>query len=110
MFEKVCNTSDIPLNGGATIKVGDEQIAIIAYDNGRKYYAVQNLCPHKQQMCLSRGIIGDQEGTPKVACPLHKHAFSLEDGHHLGGDESWTLKTWEVKVENNEILIKVVGA
>ena len=77
MFEKVCTTADIPLNGGATVKVGDEQIAIIAYDDGKTFYAVQNLCPHKQQMCLSRGIIGDEKGTPKVVCPLHKNAFKL---------------------------------
>ena len=45
-----------------------------------QWYACQNLCPHKQEMVLARGIIGDQQGVPKVACPLHKKTFSLESG------------------------------
>lgn len=105
MFKKVCNSKDVPLNGGATVLVDGEQIAIFAYDNGATWYAVQNLCPHKQQMCLSRGIIGDTAGKPKVACPLHKHTFGLDDGKHLGGNAEWTLKTWVVKVENGEVLL-----
>ena len=31
-------------------------------------------------MVLARGLIGDQQGVPKVACPLHKKNFSLTDG------------------------------
>ena len=107
MFQKVCSLTDIPNNGGAAVLVDGEQIAIFAFDNGSELYAVQNLCPHKQQMCLSRGIIGDAEGKPKVACPLHKHAFKLEDGKHLGGDESWTLKTYGIKLEGEDILLDV---
>lgn len=105
MFTKVCTVKDIPVNGGAAVLVEGQQIAIISYKEGTEFYAVQNLCPHKQQMCLSRGLIGDASGVPKVACPLHKHAFSLKDGSHLGGDPEWTLKTWEVKVENGDILL-----
>ncbi len=107
MLKKVCKLSDIPNNGGAAVLVDGEQIAIFSFENGKELYAVQNLCPHKQQMCLSRGIIGDHKGVPKVVCPLHKNAFDLKEGRHIGGDESWTLKTYDVKIEGEDILLSV---
>ena len=55
-------------------------------------------------MVLARGLIGDQEGTPKVACPQHKKTFSLIDGHNLGGDE-YSIKIYPVKVEQGFVYI-----
>ena len=39
------------------------------------------------EFVLSRGMLGDQNGTPKVACPLHKKTFSLESGACLSGED-----------------------
>ena len=101
----VCKIQDILENGGSCVKVGDEQIAIFNFDR-KEWYAVQNMCPHKQQFVLSRGLIGQEAGQdPKVACPLHKNTFSLKTGKHLGGNESWTLKTYPVKVEDENICL-----
>lgn len=83
---KVAAVEDIPLNGGACIKYKNKQIAVFHFARRDKWYACQNLCPHKMEMVLSRGMIGDEKGTPKVACPLHKHSFSLETGENLTGD------------------------
>lgn len=69
-----CYTDDVPENGGACVKHGDEQIAIYNFSRRGEWFATQNLCPHKQQMALSRGMIGSSGETcePKVACPFHK--------------------------------------
>ncbi len=93
----VGHIGDFPRDGGACVLVNGEQVAIFNFGH-TEWYAVQNSCPHQQQMVLSRGLIGDAKGEPKVACPLHKNAFSLVDGHHLGGNPGFTLKTWVVKV------------
>ncbi len=55
-------------------------------------------------MVLSRGIIGDQSGTPKVACPLHKKTFSLETGECMSGDE-YQIQTFDVKVEDEQVYL-----
>src|ERR1700751_1474178 len=84
-----CHVNDIPENGGACVKYGDEQIAVFNFKRREEWYATQNLCPHRQQMALSRGMIGSEGDSlePKVACPFHKKTFSLKTGECLSGDE-----------------------
>jgi nitrite reductase (NADH) small subunit len=103
----VCKTTDIPENGGACALVNGEQIAIFNFTRQNKWYATQNLCPHKQQMALSRGMIGTQGNEPKVACPFHKKTFSLESGACLNDDACGHIKIYDIKVENGQVLIKL---
>ena len=99
-------SSDFPIDGGATIKYGKVQIAVFNFTSKGKWYATQNMCPHKKAFVLSRAIIGDQQGTPKISCPLHKKNFSLETGESLQGEE-YNIKTFEVKNENDKIFLKL---
>ena len=64
------------------------------------------MCPHKKQMILSRGMVGDKAGEPKVACPYHKKTFSLESGCNMEG-EDYKIKTYPVKVEEGYVYIGV---
>ena len=101
-----CPVEDIPENGGACVKFNNEQIAIFNFTRRNEWYATQNLCPHRQQMAISRGMIGSEKDEPKVACPFHKKSFSLENGSCLNGDES-PLKTYPIKVEDGLIFIGI---
>jgi nitrite reductase (NADH) large subunit len=101
---RVGSVSDFPLDGGSTIKYGQSQIAVFHFASRGEWYATQNMCPHKQSFVLSRGILGDQNGTPKVACPLHKKTFSLEDGSCLTG-ENYSLHVFAVDVRGDEVYL-----
>ena len=103
-----CNTEDIPANGGACALIDGEQIAIFNFERRGEWYATQNLCPHRQQMALSRGMIGStgSENEPKVACPFHKKTFSLKSGKCLSGDD-YVIKTYSVKVEGGEVFVGI---
>jgi nitrite reductase (NADH) small subunit len=101
----VCNIEDIPEDGGACALVNGEQIAIFNFKRLGKWYATQNLCPHRQQMALSRGMIGSSGDVPKVACPFHKKTFSLEDGHCLNDESCGSIRTYEVKIENGKVYL-----
>ncbi len=101
-----CKTSDVPDNGGVCVKYGEDQIALFNFSRRGEWYATQNMCPHRMQMALSRGMIGTQENEPKVACPFHKKTFSLKTGECLNGDEC-AIKTYQVKVENDFVYIGV---
>jgi nitrite reductase (NADH) small subunit len=56
------------------------------------------------EMVLSRGMIGEEQMEPKVACPLHKNTFSLKTGKHLNGDLDG-IATYPVKVEDGFVYI-----
>ncbi len=103
-----CNTADVPENGGACVKINDEQIAVFNFTRRSEWFATQNLCPHKQQMALSRGMIGSTGDAcePKVACPFHKKTFSLITGECLSGDEC-AIKTYPVKVLDGEVWVEI---
>ena len=105
---KAAPVEAFPENGGACVKYGDQQIAVFNFRARNKWYASQNLCPHKMQMALSRGITGDSCGEPKVACPFHKKNFSLVTGENLNG-EAYRIKVYPVKVEDGYVYVGVEG-
>jgi len=101
---KAASTKDFPKDGGACVKYKDKQIAVFNFAKTNSWYACQNVCPHKMEMVLSRGMIGDDKGIPKVACPLHKKTFSLENGENLNGDME-AIATYPVRIEGDKVLI-----
>ena len=101
---KAGKTADFPSNGGGCIKYKNKQIAIIKFERRNEWYACQNLCPHKMEMVLSRGMIGSADDIPKIACPMHKKTFSLLDGSNLNGDDL-KIATYPVKVVEDEVFV-----
>ncbi|MDX5340214.1 MAG: nitrite reductase small subunit NirD [Cyclobacteriaceae bacterium] len=103
-WEKVGSVSDFPANAGGCIKYKSKQVAVFYFEKTQSWYACQNLCPHKLEMVLSRGMTGDAAGIPKVSCPLHKKSFSLEDGSNLNGEE-YRIATYPVRIEHGNVYI-----
>ncbi|MEM6629640.1 MAG: nitrite reductase small subunit NirD [Bacteroidota bacterium] len=101
---EVAPATEFPPNGGVCIRYKGMQIAVFNFTRKGKWYATQNLCPHKMEMVLSRGLIGDAESIPKVACPLHKRTFSLESGENLNGSLP-PIATYPVKVEQGVVFV-----
>ena len=82
---------DAPTGSSATLKRGDTQLALFKVKG--KYYATQQMCPHKRAFALSDGLIGDDLTSPSttpsnisvppshsklwVSCPFHKRNFAL---------------------------------
>ena len=75
---KAARVQDFPENGGACVKYKDLQVAVFNFSRRNEWYACQNMCPHKMQMVLSRGMIGSLQGEPKVACPFHKKNIFID--------------------------------
>jgi len=101
----VGQTSDFGPNVGSPILYGDTQLAVFNNKQRGEWYCTQNMCPHKQAFVLSQGIIGDANDVAKVACPLHKKNFALEDGQELGGDLK--ILTFPVRIEGDEVQVEL---
>jgi nitrite reductase (NADH) large subunit len=106
---RVGRVEELPVDGGVNFKHGDVQIAVFRFASRNELYATQNMCPHKQDMVLSRGILGDHKGEPKVACPLHKKTFALKTGECLTG-EPLHIRTFPVKEVSGEVFVELPPA
>ena len=92
--------------GLASQLFGRSQLAVFRFASRGEWYASQNMCPHKKQLVLARGIVGDADGIPKVACPLHKKTFSLTTGECLSG-EAYELETFRVRTESGRVYVEL---
>jgi len=95
---------DFPKGGGVAVKISHTELAVYNHVGTGKWYATQNLCPHKQMQVLSRGIIGMHGDQPKIACPIHKNTFNLETGKGItNGDMN--LASFDAKAEGGRVLL-----
>ncbi|KFY20612.1 hypothetical protein V491_03577 [Pseudogymnoascus sp. VKM F-3775] len=81
-----------PQISSANIKRGDTQLAVFKIKG--KYYATQQMCPHKRAFVLSDGLIGDTDaGTYWISCPLCKRNFELngEQAGRCSSDEATSV-------------------
>jgi len=106
---RVGRVEDFPLDGGMAVRHGNAQIAVYNFSSRGEWYATQNMCPHMRDMVLARGMLGDQKGTPKVACPQHKKTFSLKSGECLSGD-SLKIRTFPVRIEDGYVMVELPSA
>lgn len=79
----------------------DDKKILLANIKG-KIYATDQICTHAEAD-LSTGFL-TEEG---VRCPLHLSVFNLENGKPQNPPAEEPLKTYNVKIEQNEIYVEV---
>ncbi len=96
-FIEVARTSDVPPGRSTIIVAAGHVIAL--YNVGGTFHATSNVCLHRG------GPVGegDLEGSV-VTCPWHGWQYDVRTGQNLANPEA-RLKTYEVKVEGNRILV-----
>lgn len=113
-----------PLEGfpsGSTriVEVKGRSIGVI-HDNGR-LYALRNVCPHHgAPLCAGRvqGFMrpsephvydysGDDAADRVVLCPWHGYKFRLSDGRSVTEPETSRVRTYEVAVEDGDVVLYV---
>lgn len=93
----VARIEDLPNMGKKQVTVEGQDILLINLKG--VVYAVEAECPH-QGAPLSGAIVKDGH----LSCPRHGYRFELKNGDCKDHPE-FTLKTWPVRLENNEIHI-----
>lgn len=96
----VANTSEIAPGQAKAVDVNGVPVAV--FNVGGTYYAIEDTCSHVGGP-LSEGAI---EGTA-VTCPWHGAQFDLASGTVLAPPAATGVKSYQVRVEGNEIKLEV---
>jgi 3-phenylpropionate/trans-cinnamate dioxygenase ferredoxin component len=101
-FVPVAKTYEIPDPGKMLVEVGDRLIALI--HAAGHFYALDDVCTHDGGP-LSDGPVDPVHGT--IACPRHGAKFDLRTGAPLTMPATKPTKVHNVKVEGDEIFVRV---
>jgi nitrite reductase (NADH) small subunit len=104
----ICPLSRILPNTGVCALVAGQQVAIFRVGEGADLFAISNYDPFSQAFVLSRGIVGDRQGIPKVASPIFKQNFDLRTGQCLD-DETVTIPTFPTRIVEDQVQVAAIA-
>lgn len=97
---KACNEDEV--KAGQLFSFDHQEKKILVANLDGNLYATDRICTH-EEADLSTGFLS-KEG---VRCPLHLSVFNLENGAPLNLPAEKSLKTYNVKIDSNEIFVEV---
>jgi nitrite reductase/ring-hydroxylating ferredoxin subunit len=98
-FVKVAETKDVQASQMIAVEVNGEKVCIANVEG--RYYAIGNVCTHMSGP-LAEGKLEEHV----VQCPWHGSRFDIRTGEVVRPPAIRPEPTYEVKEENNNILIK----
>ena len=99
-FIKIGETKDIQPSQMKAVDVNGERVCVANVEG--KYYAIGNVCTHVGGPLAE----GKLEGF-EVECPWHGSKFDIRTGKVVKPPAMREEPTYEVKVEDNSVLIKI---
>ena len=97
---KACTTDKVASGELYGFDHNDKKILLTNLDG--KIFATDRICTHAEAD-LSTGILSE-EG---IRCPLHLSVFDLNTGKPQNPPAEESLKTYNVKIDNNEVYVEV---
>lgn len=101
----VCALEDILPDTGVCALLGKKQVAIFRVGKASDLYALSNFDPFSKAFVLSRGIVGDKGGVPKVASPIYKQGFDLRTGQCLD-DPAVKVRSYPVRLRAGRVEVQ----
>jgi nitrite reductase (NADH) small subunit len=98
----ICPLERILPDTGVCALLNDRQVAVFRV--GEQVYAIDNFDPFSKAYVLSRGIVGDRNGVPKVASPIYKQNFSLLTGECLD-DPTVRLPIFAARIIDGQVQV-----
>lgn len=102
-FLRVAMTTDIPLGQVRVFSVDGVDLAVAHVADG--FYAIDDVCTHDGGPLGEGELFGDL-----VECPRHGARFDVKTGRVRALPAVVPVRTYEVRVEGEEIFVKVNGA
>lgn len=102
VFHTVAKVGDVDDGEGKQVLIGKKEVAIFNVEG--EFFATDDICSHAYASMADGYIEGDQ-----VECPLHGACFSIKTGKALTAPATEDLKTYELKIEGDDILVGIPG-
>lgn len=99
-FVPVAKTTDVPDPGSLLIEVDERPLVLIHVDG--TFYALDDVCTHDGGP-LSEGPIEDHT----IVCPRHGAKFDVRTGDALTMPATQPTAKHEVKVEGDDVLVRI---
>lgn len=99
-FVKVAKVDDIPDPGKLTLEVGDALVVLFHVDG--QFYCLDDVCTHDGGP-LGEGRLHDHA----VACPRHGAQFDIRTGRPLTMPATVATLTHEVKVDGEDVYVRI---
>jgi 3-phenylpropionate/trans-cinnamate dioxygenase ferredoxin subunit len=99
-FESVGKLDDIPDGGMKQVVAHGDVVGL--YRAGDQVYAISDFCTHEETY-LTEGEFDPEE--LEVECPLHGSCFRVDTGEVRILPATKPVPTYEVKVEDDEVLV-----
>jgi len=97
---KACKKDEVASGELFSFDHNEKKILLANLDG--KLYATDRICTH-EEADLSTGMLSE-EG---VRCPLHLSVFNLQTGEPQNPPAENPLKTYNVKIDQNEVYVEV---
>ena len=103
-FHVVAKVGDIPAGEGRAYHIENRMVGVYFVDG--KYTAIDDICPH-----MGASLVDGYIEAGAVYCPWHAWKFNICDGTWMDNPRAKIrLETFEVRVEGDEIQVRVVPA
>jgi 3-phenylpropionate/trans-cinnamate dioxygenase ferredoxin component len=99
-FVRVCGVSDVADPGKAVFKAGDRTVALFRVAG--QWWATDDRCTHDGGQLVAGRLEGHI-----ITCPRHGARFDVRTGKVLAKPASVDLAVHEVKVEGDDVLVRI---
>jgi nitrite reductase/ring-hydroxylating ferredoxin subunit len=97
-FERIARMDEVTPARPKRVMLGEREVVLFRV--GDEIFAVENLCPHQQYSVFHQSVLDGYT----VTCPMHAWSFDVRSGKAVTGNGR--IKTFEIRVVGNEVLIK----
>ena len=97
---EVCDKSEIETDDLKRFDYEEKTFCIYKLVDG--FFATDGLCTH-EEVHLEDGLVMHDE----IECPMHQGIFDIKSGKAISEPACVDLKTYETKVEDNKVYIKL---
>jgi len=98
----VCAIEDLPPGSMKLVQAGKFGVGV--YNCGGELYAIEDRCSHDDGPLVEGEF---DQATCTVECPRHGSRFDVKTGKALCAPAETNLQVFEVKVEGEDLLLKV---